>query len=295
MSTENADSLTVSGSFVPSKAERSAASVATRTRAPFTTSTGRPVGSSIVTSAPEMPKRSRWPQLVDADASLEGRREERVDLGHGEPPAGRRVQVEEHAADDGEHEDDERPEHAADGPKDAHQYACPIPIAMASGTPRMVGCIPLTGSPRIVVAAAVSFLIAEHLERLDAVADVEPDRPDRRVVRGADAAREVEVAEADVVLVRRDVAHVAEDGRGERARDVDADLVLELPEREAADGQEAALRAEVLACVGIAAELHLLRGGGGIEERNDAVRRHAEQRETRGSSTVRPRRSRGST
>ena len=81
-------------------------------------------------------------------------------------------------------------------------------------------------------------------------------------------------------LSGRDVAHVAEERARERSRDVGAHLVLELPEREASDRQEAARRRSAEArLTRVAAELDLLGRGGGVEERDHAVRRYAEQRE----------------
>ena len=82
-----------------------------------------------------------------------------VDLRDHEAAAARGVEVEEHSPHGGDHEDEEHPEHGAGATEDArrggHQYACPIPIAMASGTPKMVGWTPLTGS---AAAAAASSL-----------------------------------------------------------------------------------------------------------------------------------------
>ena len=49
-----------------------------------------------------------------------------------------------------------------------------------------------------------------ELHSRDAVADVEPDRTDRRVVARAGTAREVRAVEPDVDRKRRDVAGIAE-------------------------------------------------------------------------------------
>src|SRR5271166_3940266 len=78
--------------------------------------------------------------------------------------------------------------------------------------------------------------VAEHLQGLNAVADVETQRADGSVVTNARAARQVEVVQADVRLRRRDVAGVAERGGAQRPRHVEAQLDRGLPEGEAPDG-----------------------------------------------------------
>ena len=107
-----------------------------------------------------------------------------------------------------------------------------------AGRPRMVGWQTVR---RIGVVRRRLAGVSEDLERLDAVADVEPDRPDGRVVAGADAARQVQVVEpeglrpsratwGDTSPMSQKVAPLS----GPVTRE--ADLVRELPEGETADG-----------------------------------------------------------
>ena len=80
--------------------------------------------------------------------------------------------------------------------------------------------------------------VAHDLKRLHPVPNVvDADRPDGGVVGGADAARQMEVAQADVAFGRR-TSLMSQNRARERTRDVGADLVLKLPKREAAHRQE---------------------------------------------------------
>ena len=137
------------------------------------------VDRCIRTREPEKPDA---PDVPDPRAPLERSAEQAVDLIDQEPSRPRRVHVDEHTGDGRQDEQQDRaegdasasqrphaqaprPRRARDrrkperprmaGVRGRHQYACPIPIAMASGTPRIVGCIPLTG---LALAASVSFL-----------------------------------------------------------------------------------------------------------------------------------------
>jgi hypothetical protein len=93
------------------------------------------------------------PDGVDDELALERGRQQGVDPGHHHALAGGGVHAEHRAADERDHEDDDPPQGAADAAKGRHQYACPMPIAMARGTPRMVGCSPLRGSASYAAAS----------------------------------------------------------------------------------------------------------------------------------------------
>src|SRR5580658_4035904 len=89
----------------------------------------------------------------------------------------------------------------------------------------------------------------------------------------------MQMTESDVALVRRNVAHVAEESPREWTRERGTDLVLQLPQCESARRKKAALRIEVLFVRGVAVELFLLRGRRRIEKRDHAMRRYAQERE----------------
>jgi hypothetical protein len=93
-------------------------------------------------------------QRLDADASLERRGQDGVHLGHGDAAGDGCAHVEQHSQHQGEHEDEQRADRDADsaqgtppeasprrrvrtGRKGAcargHQYACPMPMAIAMG------------------------------------------------------------------------------------------------------------------------------------------------------------------
>ena len=148
--------------------------------------------------------------------------------------------------------------------------------------PRNSGCVPSVGS---CAAAAVSFAISEDLQGLDAIAEVETHRTDRRIVsragrrtRGAGESSRRSTCCAETSPASQNSAAPKGPETSNRS------LHRGLPLGEAADGN-GALGHVVPGLPRDAAERDLRRRRRGVQEGNDAVRGDAAQ----GKAAVRAR------
>ena len=121
VSIDATDSFTVRGSFLPKSADSTTSRVCDADAHALGDEDGLARRVLDREVGPREAEDAELPEPVDADAALERRREERVDLVHGELSPRRRVHVHEHPADEGEGEHDERSERRGDPAQGPHQ------------------------------------------------------------------------------------------------------------------------------------------------------------------------------